>query len=230
LKNIDPLLERLVPVLESTGLLWNVLFVDDGSGDGTFEKLRSVHKREPRIKAIRLAVNRGQQNAVYCGLCRADSELVITMDDDLQHPPELIPELIRRLSKGADLVYAVSRGRGRSFLLRGGTWLNSLFFSLFLGKPPGLEIGSYRIFSRSCIERIKGKKKVFIYISALVFRLRPRAEVHSFRFPKTPGGEGETRFSLKGRLKLFFRLYSHFGPLRFLIKDRGEPYTIEEEL
>ena len=230
MKNIEPLLERLVPVLESTGLLWNVLFIDDGSGDGTFEKLRSIHRREPRVRAIRLAVNRGQQNAVYCGLCRANSELVITMDDDLQHPPELIPELIRRISKGADLVYAVFRGRGRSFLLRSGTRLNSFFFSLLLGKPPALEIGSYRIFSRSCIDRIKGEKRVFIYVSALVFRLRPRAEVLSFRFSKKPGGEGETRFSLKGRLKLFFRLYSHFGPFRFLIKRKGDPYRIEEEL
>ncbi|WP_343060157.1 glycosyltransferase [Spirochaeta isovalerica] len=228
---MDPLLQRLVPVLESTALLWNVLFVDDGSRDGTFGKLKEVRKSDSRIRGIRLAENRGQQNAVYCGLCQADSELIITMDDDLQHPPELIPELISRVSDGADLVYAVSRGKGRPFLLRGGTALNSLFFTLFLRKPSRVEIGSYRIFTRSLVDRIKGEKRAFIYVSALVFRLRPGAEVRSFRFSKVPSVHREpSRFSFRGRVRLFSRLFRHYGPFRFLFLHHGEPYRIEEVL
>lgn len=207
-----------------------MLFVDDGSRDGTFEKLKEIHKGDSRIKAVKLVENRGQQNAVYCGLCRAESELIITMDDDLQHPPELIPDLISRISGGADLVYAVSRGKERPVPLRIGTALNSLFFSLFLGKPAGLEIGSYRIFTRSLAKRIKGERRSFIYVSALVFSLKPAAEVRSFRFLKEPAASGGlTRFSFRGRMKLFSRLFWHYGPLRFLIFRKGEPFRIGEE-
>lgn len=231
LHNIEPLLQRLVPVLDSTGLLWNILFIDDHSPDGTFNKLKQIHAVDSRIKAIKLAENRGQQNAVYCGLSRAKSELMITMDDDLQHPPEIIPDLIRRIAKGGDLIYAVSREKSRPLLLRWGTALNSLFFSLFLGKPQDVEIGSYRIFKRSLVERIKGEQRKFIYVSALVFRLKPKPEVQSFRFLSTESeSQGNSRFSLKKRFYLFYLLFSHYGPIRFLIKRKGNPYHIGEEL
>lgn len=219
------------PVLDGTGLTWNVLFVDDGSRDGSFEVLRETHHEDPRIRAVLLKENRGQQNAVYCGICHARGELIITMDDDLQHPPLLIPRLIEEISAGRDLVYAVVRDRSRPAALRMGTWLNGGFFSLFLAKPLGLEIGSYRIFTSSLARKIAGEKGRFVYVSALFFRLKPRPEAASFRYSATDGAPGrKSRFSLHGRFRLFFRLFFHYGPLSLLAKRDCEPYIIGEEL
>lgn len=230
-RNLVPLVEELTPVLEGTGLLWEILFIDDCSTDGSFKEITHLHKRDCRIRAIRLMENRGQQNAVYCGLSEAVGELVITMDDDLQHPPLLIPRLIAAVLAGSDLVYAVNRTPVRPLILRAGTYLNGLFFSLFLRKPLNVEIGSYRIMKKDLIERIKGEKKRFIYVSALIFGLIPQPEISSFRFEFTPGrGAGGSRFSIKNRYRLFRKLFFSYGPLRFLVKRRGEPYRIGERL
>lgn len=227
--NIFPLLEDLVPALDKTGLLWEILFVDDGSTDGLFDEILEFHKGNCRIRAVRLKENRGQQNAVYCGLNEAAGELIITMDDDLQHPPSVIPRLISKILEGYDLVYAVDRTSSRSWILRAGTLFNGLFFSFFLKKPLTIEIGSYRIMKRDLVNRIKGDTSNFIYVSALLFRLKPRPEVCSFRYtPPLKQGKGKlgSRFSFKSRMRLFHKLFINYGPFRFLVNKRGESYRI----
>ncbi len=229
--NLVPLIEELTTVLQNTGLLWEILFIDDCSTDGTFTELSHFNKRDCRIKAIRLMENKGQQNAVYCGLNEAVGELIITMDDDLQHPPSLIPRLISTVLEGNDLVYAVNRTAKRPMILRAGTWLNGMFFSLFLKKPFSVEIGSYRIMKKELAKRLKGEKKRFIYVSALIFRLRPRPEISSFRYTLSPGSTNLiSRFSIKSRYRLFRKLFFSYGPLRFLVKRSGEPYRIGDRL
>jgi len=221
-KNLSPLVKELVPVLEGTGLLWEILFVDDCSTDGLFEEISLFHRQDRRIRAVRLKENRGQQNAVYCGLNEASGELIITMDDDLQHPPSIIPLLIAKVLEGFDLVYAVDRSSSRSLILRAGTALNGLFFSFFLKKPFVIEIGSYRIMKRELVNRIKGDNSVFIYVSALIFRLKPRPEVCSFRFtPPVLTGRTGSRFNMKSRFHLFRKLFVNYGPFRFLLNKES---------
>lgn len=230
-RNLVPLIEELTSVLQGTGLLWEILFIDDCSSDGSFEELSHFNKSDCRIKAIRLKENKGQQNAVYCGLNEAVGELIITMDDDLQHPPSVIPRLISTIVEGYDLVYAVNRRGSRSFILRAGTWLNGMFFTLFLKKPFSIEIGSYRIMKKDLAKRIKGEKKRFIYVSALIFRLRPPPEISSFRYAPTRDHRNLTsRFSMRNRYRLFRKLFFSYGPLRFLVKRSGEPYRIGDRL
>ncbi len=115
------LFQRLYPALGSLGLDYEIICIDDGSSDITFEVLRHERSKDHRVKLIRMARNFGKEAALACGLKAAVGRAAITMDSDLQHPPEVIPELVREWQNGAELVYAVRRDR------KG----NSIFYRLF---------------------------------------------------------------------------------------------------
>ena len=104
LDNLRPLWSRLQPVLERLGVPFEVLFVDDGSRDGSFALVRQMHEADPRIGGISLSSNFGHQVALMAGLQHATGRLVITMDGDLQHPPELIPTLVEKQREGYEIV------------------------------------------------------------------------------------------------------------------------------
>ena len=86
----QPLVDRLRPVLEGLGLDWEIIFVDDGSTDGTLAKLKALNAQDRRLKAISLSRNFGKEIAIAAGLSYARGDAAVLMDADLQHPPELI--------------------------------------------------------------------------------------------------------------------------------------------
>lgn len=107
--NIALLVERSIAVLQATGQSFEMILVDDGSKDDTFSEIRSLQKKFPAIKGIALSRNFGHQVALTAGLEHASGELVISMDGDLQHPPELIPELLAEQKKGYDIVNTIRK-------------------------------------------------------------------------------------------------------------------------
>ena len=131
-RNIEPLLAQLIPVLDGTGLGWEVIFVDDGSRDNSFDEIRSAHARDPRIKAVGLSKNFGKEPALTAGLQFARGAAVLPMDADLQHPPELIPLMLDAWRNGADVVVAVRTSREADPLLRkiASRWFYRVFNSL----------------------------------------------------------------------------------------------------
>ena len=102
--NVQPLWERLRPVLERNGGAFEVIFVDDGSSDATFARIRGLHECDPRVRGLSLSSNFGHQVALLAGLRKARGRFVVTMDGDLQHPPELIPTLLEKQREGYDIV------------------------------------------------------------------------------------------------------------------------------
>src|SRR2546430_1153084 len=98
---------------------YEVILVVDGSPDDTWDVARSLARSSPVVRALRLARNYGQHNALVAGIRAARFDVVVTMDDDLQHPPAQIPVLLAALTDGVDLVYGVARaeehGALRSF-------------------------------------------------------------------------------------------------------------------
>lgn len=110
-ETLAALVERLKGVLESMGDSWEVVFVNDGSVDGSGALLESFHREDPRLKALTLSRNFGHQVAVTCGLDHAIGDAVVVMDGDLQDPPEVVPDLVRTWREGYDVVYAVRKQR-----------------------------------------------------------------------------------------------------------------------
>lgn len=105
--NIRPLLERLRAALADQPESWELICVDDGSADGTAAEITALAADEPRLRLLRLARNFGHQAALVAGLAHARGAAVVTLDGDLQHPPELIPELLHHWRNGGEIVQAV---------------------------------------------------------------------------------------------------------------------------
>ncbi len=103
-ESISHLLEELVPVLEEIGKSFEIICVDDGSTDGSYEALKTLHKQDKRIRIVRFRRNFGQTAAFAAGFDRASGDIVITMDADLQNDPVDIPKLLAKLDEGFDVV------------------------------------------------------------------------------------------------------------------------------
>ena len=123
-ENLSELRRRLTAALEQTGQAWEVVFVDDGSRDGSAELLRQFHGEDSRLKVAYLSRNFGHQPAVTAGIHLSKGQCVILMDGDLQDPPELIPDLIRSWKAGNKVVVAQRRSRAE----RG---IKGMLFGLF---------------------------------------------------------------------------------------------------
>ena len=103
-KNLALLYQALIKVLSKLDYQYEILFVDDGSMDKSCTIIRSLHKRDSFVKGLSLSKNFGHQIALLAGLQHAKGEIVITMDGDLQHPPEIIPLLVEKYHQGYDIV------------------------------------------------------------------------------------------------------------------------------
>ena len=113
---IEPLVERLAGALPSFSKKYEVIFVNDGSPDSSWDVIEKMILKYRWIRGIRLMRNYGQHNATLCGMRLARYDVTITMDQDLQHPPEEIPVLLRELEKGFDVVYGSPKKMPQGFI------------------------------------------------------------------------------------------------------------------
>ncbi len=122
--NLRALLDALHTALREVPLGYEIVLVDDGSSDDTWARLHAAAQEDARLVALRLSRNFGKESALAAGLDAAQGDAVILMDGDLQHPPALIPQMVRAWQSGeAEIVNAVKASRGRESLLRrGGAW------------------------------------------------------------------------------------------------------------
>jgi len=128
--NLRHLYVRLCSVLETSGWNFELIVVDDGSQDGTLAVAQGLRQKDPRIHYVSLTRNFGHQAALLAGLDHARGDVVLSMDSDLQHPPELIPRMLSLWTEGYDVVHTVKRSdRSASFFRRG---ISRAFYRLFV--------------------------------------------------------------------------------------------------
>jgi undecaprenyl-phosphate 4-deoxy-4-formamido-L-arabinose transferase len=106
---------RSAEALERDGRPWEILFVDDGSRDGTWAVLEEIHREDPNVRAVRFKRNFGQHPAMHAGIVRARGDVVVTMDADLQNVPADLPRLVAAVDAGADVASGRRRGRADSW-------------------------------------------------------------------------------------------------------------------
>ena len=153
---VDELYRRTVAALEQDGRSFEILFVDDGSRDGTFARLERLHAADPRARVVRFKRNFGQHPAMQAGLARARGEILVTMDGDLQNEPEDIPKLVRAVEAGAD----VASGRRQARLDSWGRTLPSRMINGMLRRFTGVDISdfgcAFNAYRREVVEPMLG--------------------------------------------------------------------------
>jgi len=136
---LSELVARIRPVLEKTASTYELILVNDGSRDGSWRVIEELAGRHDWIRGINLMRNFGQHNALLCGIRAARHGIIVTMDDDLQNPPEEIPKLLGGLAGGVDVVYGVPEKSEQGLWRRVSSWI----FRAALRKAMGVEAASY---------------------------------------------------------------------------------------
>jgi glycosyltransferase involved in cell wall biosynthesis len=150
--NLEPLVQRLTEVLEALAAPFEVVFVDDGSQDGTLESLRAIRARDGRIKFLSLSRNFGHEAASTAGLRHASGDAVILMDADLQDPPEVIPELVEKWKEGFELVFATRDSReGEGWMKRATSALFYRIMRRVVKFDFPTDTGDFRLMSRPVV-------------------------------------------------------------------------------
>tara|TARA_B110000503_G_scaffold82359_1_gene125675 strand:- start:728 stop:1666 length:939 start_codon:yes stop_codon:yes gene_type:complete len=165
-KNINELFSKLLPVLTALNSNYEIICINDGSDDSTLDELRQQLELCDSLTILDLSRNFGKEIALTAGLDHAQGEYVITMDADLQHPPELIPEFIKKISEGHDVVYG-QRVLRNSVDSVGHNFFVSIFYKLmheFAEVPLVKDAGDFRLMKRQVVEALKSlpEKKRFM--------------------------------------------------------------------
>lgn len=143
---IVPLMENLAAELPKIAASYEVILVNDGSPDASWHKIEALAQRFPWVVGINLMRNYGQHNATLCGVRAARFEVTITMDDDLQHPPQEIHLLLDKLDEGYDLVYGVPRQLPQGFFRNQLTRFTKIFLANTMGVPSVRNMSAFRAF------------------------------------------------------------------------------------
>ncbi|MEA5508265.1 glycosyltransferase family 2 protein [Crocosphaera sp. UHCC 0190] len=155
-EGIDLLFERLLGVLDTLNVTYEVVCVDDGSKDQTLQRLIDYHHRYPAIKVVSLSRNFGKDIALTAGLENAQGQAMIPLDADLQDPPELIEQMIAKWREGYDVVYAKRRSRqGESFIKQLTANAFYRIISRISSVPIPRDTGDFRLLDRRVVDALK---------------------------------------------------------------------------
>ncbi len=230
--------ERVRDALE--GFPFELVIVDDGSTDGSGELLDRLAADDDRVRVVRLSRSFGYQAAVAAGIDHVNGDVVITIDADLQDPPELIGDLIAEWSRGADVVYAVRRerrGEGRMKLTT-ARWFTRIFTSLADLDIPR-DAGDYRLLDKRAVEALRRLPERNRFMRGLTVWIG--FQQSSVPYDRDPRGAGETRYRWRTLMRTSLDAISSFShvPLQiatvagFVVSAfafLGIPYVIVNQL
>jgi polyisoprenyl-phosphate glycosyltransferase len=166
--NIHALVDRLVPIL-SRYPAYEILLVDDGSADNTLEIIQRISGQNEKVKYLSFSRNFGHQMALKAGLDHATGDCVICMDADLQHPPELIDQMIGKWKEGYDVVYTVREdGTNVPFLKKGTARLFYTFINRISNIKLDRGVADFRLLDRSVVEVFREINESSLFIRGMV--------------------------------------------------------------
>jgi undecaprenyl-phosphate 4-deoxy-4-formamido-L-arabinose transferase len=205
--SVEPLYRRTVEAL--AGRDFELIFVDDGSADGSFEVVERLHAADERVGGVRLKRNFGQHPAMHAGLTRARGEIVVTMDGDLQNPPEDLPRLVAAVEAGADVASGRRAARRDSW----GRTMPSLLINGMLRRFTGVAISdfgcAFNAYRRDAVEPVLGAIGKQKFTTALV--LSTGASVVEVDVGHAPR-EGSSRYSPLRLVRTALHVLAGFWP------------------
>jgi undecaprenyl-phosphate 4-deoxy-4-formamido-L-arabinose transferase len=206
--SIEEVVCRTIKSLDKINVDYEIILVDDFSKDDSLRKLNELEERFNVINVISLNDNLGQQTAIKIGMGIAKGDLIVTMDDDLEHQPEDLILLINEMYKGYDVVYGVYNNENYPLYRKLGSKLVDLFFTLGLDKPKKIRVGSYRIINRKILDEIVMDDTPFVYISAIILRITKN--IGNVYVNHRDRKYGNSNYNLIKLLKLFMNLFYYY--------------------
>jgi len=143
---LNDLIEQLGKVLPSLADKYEVILINDGSRDNSWETIEKICRETTWVQGVNMMRNYGQHNALVCGMRLAKFDISVTMDDDLQHPPSEIHKLLEPLSQGADVVYGIPLKLPHSWWRNAFSRLTKKILAMVMGIPTIRDIGAFRAF------------------------------------------------------------------------------------
>jgi undecaprenyl-phosphate 4-deoxy-4-formamido-L-arabinose transferase len=193
---------------------FELILVNDASPDGSWQVIRQLADRYPFVKGICLARNFGQHNATMAGLNHACGEVVVIMDDDLQHPPQTIMALVAAVRDGFDVCYTTYVNRQHAFWKRLGSWFNDRVASFLLNKPRGLYLSSYKAMHRRVAQEIIRYDGPYAYVDGLILDVTRHITSVPIQHQARHAGKGN--YGLRRSISLWLKMATSFSiiPLR----------------
>lgn len=214
---LDELARRLVEVLGSLGRSFEILFVDDGSTDSSWQVIEKLTARYPEVVGLRLSRNFGQHSAIAAGFERASGDVTVLMDADLQDAPEELPRLLDELDAGADVVYTTIVGESGSGRLRPTSALFHFSFARAANVAVPPSIGTYRAFNRAFREALMSYPERRALYGPLMLYIGFKTAFVPVRRRERPGGGSSYGFAKRMSLAIDTLVSYTNVPLRLLV-------------
>ena len=166
--SIAELCRRLDEVLARVATQYEIILVNDDSRDRSWEIISELCSRSPTVRGLNLMRNYGQHNALLCGIRAAQYDVIVTMDDDLQHPPEEIPRLLEQLEQRFDVVYGTPKAEQHGFLRALASRMTRLALSMAIGWELAKSVSAFRVFRTRLREAFAEYQSPFVSIDVLL--------------------------------------------------------------
>ncbi len=193
--SVGELCRRLAEVLPRISAQHEVILVNDGSRDRSWETISELCSRSPVVRGLNLMRNYGQHNALLCGIRAAKYDLVVTMDDDLQHPPEEIPRLLARLEEGFDVVYGAPKAEQNGLMRALASRITRLALSTAVGSDVAKNVSAFRVFPTQLREAFAAYQSPFVSIDVLLTWATTRFGATTVAFQPRHSGSSNYTFT-----------------------------------
>jgi glycosyltransferase involved in cell wall biosynthesis len=211
-------LAQFLSALPEVGEAWETVFIDDGSRDDTGALLTALARNEPRFKVVLFARNFGHQIAITAGLDRAEGDAVVVMDADLQDPPEVVKEMLKKAAEGHDVVFGVRRKRhGETFFKRFTAAAFYRFIRAMTGVDIPVDAGDFRLMTRPVVLTMRALREQHRFVRGMVAWVGfKQAAVY---YDREARHAGETKYPLRKMLKFAIDGITSFSvvPLRVAV-------------
>jgi glycosyltransferase involved in cell wall biosynthesis len=193
--SLAELCRRLGEVLPRVATQHEIILVNDGSRDRSWEVISELSSRSPTVHGLNLMRNYGQHNALLCGIRAAKYELIATLDDDLQHPPEEIPRLLARLEEGFDVVYGTPENEQNGLMRALASRITRLTLRTAVGADVARNVSAFRLFRTQLREAFADYQTPFVSIDVLLTWATTRFGATTVPFQQRHSGASNYTFA-----------------------------------
>jgi len=221
---LPALVDAVSAVARTHALTLELLLVDDGSEDSSWDVIELLGEDYPWLRGFRLARNFGQENATLCGIQAARYPVIVTLDDDLQNPPEEIPHLLNKLAEGHSVVYGVPRRQRQSIARRLCAEAVKIFLEKILRVSAGRDISSFRAFRTDLREQFPRQCGLHLAVDVLLHQVTK--DFAAVQVRNVPRAHGQSNYGPVKLVRHALTLLAGFSRIPFRTSAHRESYIV----